>query len=183
MSIQQTKNVNPLDYEQRFYRALGNGEQAGLELCNMIRSVMSSRDTTVLVRAIRRAEDKKDQQAANVVRFVVRHIWPAVLDENGATIKAGAKVGKDKNGLPVIKISGVGHDDMAFARLEEAVERKLSIRHKAFRNAVQPPVEDGEEQEFDYVAWAKRALKQHPDGLETMIAALQALRKEQEEKK
>lgn len=121
--------------EGDFFRNLGNGVKAGDFLYQMVQSVVSSRDTTVLVRAMDRAKNKKqDAQAARTIAMVAGQVWPK------------AKVTKDKNGYPRITIKGIEADPNALERVKEAVDKGLSIRHTAFRKTV---VGDRDKPEFE----------------------------------
>lgn len=147
--------------ETKFFKALGSGTGATEHLATMIHSVVSSRDTTVLSRAINRAQSKGDTAAAGVVRFVVGEVWP------------GSKItmGKKKN-MPTITIKGVEADKDALKRLDTAAEKKLSIRHATFRKTVKAPTaETDENPEWDIKAWADRVVKQHPEATGEMVKA------------
>ena len=151
--------------ETSFFQSLGNGVKACNLLAQMVHSVVQSRDTTVLTRAINRAAtDKQDEQAARAIRMVAGQVWPK------------AKIGKAKDGTLSIKIKGIEADQEALARLDSAVERQLSIRHAAFRKAIMP--EQEEEQAFDYQKAAAAFVKRHgAANVDKMIAALQAAAK------
>ena len=132
--------------EKKFYASLGNGIAAGEHLFNMIQSVVSSRDTTVLTRAISRAEnDKSDKLAGAAIRLVIGQVWPK------------AKIAKTKAGDLSIKIKGIDADVEAIARFKDAVERKLSIRNAAFRKAIK--ADAGETKEREPIAVVKSGIK------------------------
>lgn len=152
--------------ESKFYANLGNGQKAGEYLQDMVKSVTVSRDTTVIVKAIQRAEAKGDKAAASVVRFVFGQVFPS------------AKVTKSKAGDLSLKIKGIEHDDKALERLAEAVSKGLSIRHSTFRKTVQG---EQAQAEFDLQKYAKTIasrLKREGQSLDAVIAALQAVRSE-----
>src|SRR6056297_252191 len=135
-----------MNVESNFFRSLGNGVKAGEYLQAMILSVVQSRDTTVLVRAMDRARNaKNDEQAARTIALVVGQVWPK------------CKLGKDKNSIPTIKISGIDADPNALKRLKEATDKGLSIRHSTYRKVLKG---DTDTPEFDLkkssVALAKR---------------------------
>lgn len=148
----------------RFIKNLGSGVSCGTDLSVLMHDVANTRDTTVVARAIYRAEKKSDDQAASTVKLVTGQVFP------------GAKITKNEGKPPTIKIKGIEADTDALERIKGAAERKLSIRHATYRKAVKPPVEEAEEKPFDAKAWAERAKKAHPGEVEAMIAALQALR-------
>lgn len=150
-----------MNLESNFYRSLGNGKEALKYAADMIQSVVTSRDTTVLSRAIERAAKKGDDKAAASLRLVIRSVWPE------------AKTTKDKQGKVSIKIKGVEHDDKALETLSGLVSDGVSLRGTLLTKAFK---KETETKEFDATAWAERVTKAHPDALEAMIAALQAKR-------
>jgi hypothetical protein len=147
--------------ESKFYSSLGNGAAALQYAVEMINSVVASRDTTVLSKAITRAVKKGDDKAAQSVRFMVRQVWP------------GVKSGKDKAGQVSIKIKGIDHDEEAIQTLKSLVSEGASLRGTKLTKTFKSD-EEKDSEEFDYVQWAKRMDKAHD--LDKMIAALQALR-------
>ena len=157
--------------ETKFRANLGNGIKAGEYLRDMIKAVVSSRDTTIITRNMALVDkNKQDSGALTTIRTIVGQVYP------------GAKLTKQKDGQYKLKISGIEADNDALARLDTAVERGLSIRHATFRQVVAPKPE-AEDKEYDAKAAAERFYKAHPDKLEAMIAALQALRTQASMKK
>ena len=147
--------------EAKFYKALGNGAAALGYAVEMIESVVTSRDTTVLTRAMDRAASKGDDKATAALKLMVRNVWP------------GSKASKSKKtGQTSIKISGVEADQDALAVCKALVADGVSLRGTLLSKAFG----SGEEKPFDVEAWAKRTVKAHPAQLEAMIAALQAQR-------
>lgn len=149
--------------ETAFFGALGNGVKAAEHLQTLTLAVVSSRDTTILTRQMQRAEsEKNDTGASAAIRKVI------------AAVFVGAKIKKDKKtGGYSVSIKGVQADADALKRLEQAVEKNLSIRHAAFGKLLKG---ETDKPEFDVKAWAERTAKARPDQLEAMIAALQAQR-------
>lgn len=132
--------------EGKFFASLGNGVAAGEHLFSMVESVVSSRDTTVLTKAIKRADiNKSDKLAGNVIRFVVSQVWP------------GAKMTKNKADDYSIKIKGIEADTAALSRFKSAIEHKLSIRHAAFRKHIKP--DTGETAAREPIAVVKSGIK------------------------
>lgn len=159
-----TGNVNDIrNVENNFVNSLGNGKKAVEHLASLMGAVVSSRDTTIITRIMRRAHTKDDTGAISAIRLTVGQVFP------GANLKLDKKTGEY-----TLKIKGVSADDDAMKRLNEAVERGLSLRHATFRSLIKADVK--EEKPFDPKAWAERTTKAHPDQIEAMIAALQALR-------
>lgn len=150
--------------EDKFVSSLGAGKSAARHLLALVEAVVSSRDTTIISRAAYRAEGKGDKQAAGILKFVTGQVFP------------GAKYSAPKEGAPKITIKGITADTAAVDRFRKAVEKNLSIRHSAFREAIKAET-DTVEKEFDPKAWAERTIKaKGKDNLEAMIAALQAQR-------
>lgn len=148
--------------ENAFVRNLGNGVKAAEYLGTLVEAVVASRDTTIITRVLQRADKAGDAHAVGSIKVVVRNVWP------------GAKLGKGKtDGTYTLKIAGVEADDDGLGRLKTAITEGLSIRGKKFRETIEPK---GEEDAFDVAKWAERTAKAHPDKLDAMIAALQALR-------
>lgn len=152
--------------ESKFYKALGNGSLAASHMRDLIVAVVSSRDTTILAKAVYRAKDKKDDKAAQVLLAVVKEVFPA---SEGKKI-----ITKDKAGKYSIKIAGIQADAKAVERLESAVDKGLSIRGATFLKEIKGAVTK-EETPIDYKAKATRLVKDGAD-IDLMIAALQALR-------
>lgn len=158
-----TKPNDIMNVESKFYSALGNGKDAAKHLAAMVESVFVSRDTGVLVRAIYRAEQKKeDAQAAQAIRTCVRTVWPT------------AKVSKDKNGQPRILIKGDDGDKAAVKRIREAADKGLSIRGAAFRKAVVG--DTGNTPDWTVQKWATNQAKQAIKHDVTEAAAIAALK-------
>lgn len=157
-----TKQANDImSIESKFYKALGNGAAALGYAVEMIESVVASRDTTVLTRAMDRAASKGDDKAVASLKLMIRNVWP------------GSKANKSKKtGQTTLKISGVEADPDAVAMCKALVSDGVSLRGTLLTKAFAPT----EEKPFDVEAWAKRTYKAHPDQLDVMIAALQAQR-------
>lgn len=152
--------------ESAFYRALGNGKLAATHMRDLIVSVVSSRDTTIIAKAIKRAKDKGDDKAASVLMLATQQVFPAPTDKKIIT--------KDKAGKYSIKIAGIQADKAAIARLEKAVSEGLSIRGAGFAKTLKGETKK-DETPIDYKAKATRLVKDGVD-IDLMIAALQALR-------
>lgn len=151
--------------ESAFYRALGNGKLAASHMRDLVASVVSSRDTTIIAKAMYRAKEKNDDKAASVLSLAMRETFP------------GLKITKDKNGKFSLKIKGIAADDKAIKRLDDAVNSGLSIRGDGFRKAIQGEKAEDASKDFDAKAWAERAIKAQGDAnIDAMIAALQAKR-------
>lgn len=163
-----TNDINGL--ETKFFSSLGDGVKAGAMLLAMMESVVTSRDTTVLTRAIQRAESVKgDQQAVGVVKLAIREVFP------------GANTTKDKNGQFTIKIKGVKHCDKGLKRLKDVVKEGWSIRGRNFRDGLATTAKPAPT--FDPQKWATNFAKRHEQDIPAAIAALQVVYKEQRDQR
>jgi len=142
--------------EGQFYASLGNGKAALEHAATMINAVVTSRDTTVLRKAIKRAGQKGDDRAVQALKLIIRNVWP------------GASYSKDGE----IKIKGIRADSDAVDTMNTLVSDGVSLRGTLLQQAYKSATV----KEFDVQVWAKRMHKAHGDELEAMIAALQALR-------
>lgn len=164
-----TQNANDLNaLETAFFRSLGNGVLACENLAGMVMGVVSSRDTTILTKAMSRAMgEKQDGGAVKAIDIVAKQVWP------------GCKI-TEKDGNYSIRIKGIEADADAITRLKDAVERKLSIRHKTFREVMVPTVVEELTTEQKVQRKADATLKWINSNddvtLDMVIAALQARR-------
>lgn len=149
-----------------FYKSLGNGAAAGENLAKIIHAVVSSRDTTIFARYMHRVTtEKKDVQAARAMRRVFKAVFP------------DAKMATGKDGKPVFKIQGAMHSEDALKRMDAAVKDKVSLRGKFADLVVGEST--NEPKAFDPKAVAERLMKahkDHPEEIDQLIAALQAVR-------
>ena len=149
-----------------FFRNLGNGVKAASDLQEMVLSVVKSRDTTVLSKAMYRAEkEKNDTNASGAIRIVVGEVYP------------DAKLHKNKEtGEYKITIKGCEADANALTRLATVVEKGLSLRHATFRKTMKGDVE---KPAFDAIKAAESFIKAHKNPAEVIayIHALQAAHK------
>lgn len=154
--------INNIDaVEKSFFRSLGNGKQALADAVTMIKSVVDSRDTTVLARAMQRAKDEKgDDKAVAALKLMIVSVWP------------GAKAGATKKGDMSIRIKGVKADPAIVETLDTLVADGVSLRGTILSKTLKK----ADDTAFDVAKWAARQHKAHPDQLDAMIAALQALR-------
>jgi len=162
-----TNTNNIMKIESEFYRSLGNGVKSLGYIKDMILSVVDSRDTTVLSRAILRAGNKGDNHADRALRLAISQVFE------------GAKMVKKPTGGGIsIKISGTTVSEAGIKRLKDAATSGLSIRSSAYAKILKGTKDEDEKSEFDVKAWAVRMKKAHKDDLGKMIAALQAVSKE-----
>ena len=158
-----TTQVNDIfAVESKFYASLGNGAAALQYASEMIESVVTSRDTTVLTRAMDRASSKGDDKAVASLKMLVRNVWP--------TSKA---IKNKKTGKTAIKIKGIDACQDAIETMKALVLDGVSLRGTLLVQAFNT---DGSKPAFDVVKWATRMDKAHHEHLEAMIAALQAVR-------
>lgn len=129
-----TNQVNDIHkVETNFYRHLGNGKAAASDFATMVKSVVSSRDTTVFVRSMDRIrKNKSDTAAIRAMKTVITAVWPGVK----------VKLNKERGTFSII-IRGIKADKAALARMDDAITRGLSLRD-AFAKAVKGDADDGE---------------------------------------
>lgn len=150
-----------------FYRSLGNGLNSSRDLATIMHSLVASRDTNDFGRLYNRVVlEKKDASGARAMKGVLAAIFP------------GARMVKDKNDprRAIFKIADCVPDADALARMDKAVEEKVSLRGDfAARVRGEKPTAPAP---FNPVAWAEKMAKAHKNAaeLDAMIAALQAQR-------
>jgi len=162
-----TTTVNNIEtVSGNFFRNLGNGVKAASNLQDMVLSVVKSRDTTVLSKAMYRAEkEKNDTNASGAIRVVVGEVYP------------DAKLHKNKEtGEYKITIKGCEADADALTRLATVVEKGLSLRHATFRKTMKGDVD---KPAFNPIDAAAKFVKSHKNPAEVIayIHALQAAHK------
>ena len=148
--------------ENKFVTSLGSGKAALEHASTLIHSVVDSRDTTVLTRAMTRAKSKGDDKACASMRLILLAVWPKAVLKFDTKAKAY-----------VFKIKGIEAEEWALEALSALVDDGASLRGSLITKTFKA---DKTETAFDAVKWAERQEKAHPDQLEAMIAALQALR-------
>jgi len=148
-----------------FGRAMGNGATMGAVFAQAVDHVIAERDTTVVVRLIRKAQEKKDAQAERAVRTTFGAIFE------------GAKITRAKDKTIVgIKIKDATLSNSAKAALDGLVRDKVSMRGTKWGEAFK---KDGDTpKEFDVKAFVERTLKNHKDiDPAVFAAAFQAAKK------
>jgi hypothetical protein len=109
--------------ENRFANNLGNGQIVGETLLSLYEAAEKSRDTTIITRAILRANKKKDKHIVSLMRHIIACVWP------------GAKLSSKDNKLS-LKISGIQANEEAMTGLKSAVASGLSARGSKFKETV-----------------------------------------------
>ena len=146
-----------------FSRSIGNGATMGKVFRDAVDHVISTRDSTIVLRLIQLAERKGDRSASLLVRSTFGKIYQGAK----FSTKAGNVVG--------IKIKDAELSNSAVNALHDLTDNKVSMRGQKWKAAFQTD-KDSAKPEFDVAAWAVRAHNAHPEHLEAMIAALQARR-------
>jgi len=123
-------------------------------------------DWTVLAHHIRKGIDSGATREVANIKLVVRKV------AEGATIATDEK---QPTGLRMSFKNAV-KNNWATSVVQELIDRNVSISGTAIRAALEPEKEEKAKSDFDVKKWAERQKKAHPDQLEAMIAALQALR-------
>ena len=148
MNIDQTVNA--------FATAMGNGATMGKLFKEAVDHVIVSRDTTVIVRMIQRAEKRGDKAAASLVRYTFGKIF------------VGAKVGTKAGNIVKITIKEADQSNAATAALHDLVADGASMRGTKWKAAFATEVE---KPAFDLQAFVARALKAHPEVSKAVFAA------------
>lgn len=143
-----------------FATAMGNGATMGKLFKDALDYVVSTRDTTVILRMIQRAEKRGDKAAASLVRFTFGKVF------------TGAKINTKAGNIVGIKIAGSDISNSAMAALNDLVADKVSMRGTKWKAAF---ATETEKPAFDLQAFVARALKAHPEvNKAAFIAAFQA---------
>lgn len=124
-----------------------------------------SKDWTVLAHHIKKGMDAGATREVANIKLVVRKV------AEGATLTTDEK---QPTGLR-LNFKNAVKNNWATDVVHELIDRKVSISGTAIRSALEPE-EEKAKSDFDVKKWAERQKKAHPDQLEAMIAALQALR-------
>lgn len=148
MNIDQTVNA--------FATAMGNGAAMGKLFKQAVDYVIETRDTTVILRMIQRAEKRGDKAAASLVRFTFGKVF------------TGAKVNTKAGNIVGIKIAGSDVSNSAMAALHDLVADGASMRGTKWKAAFTTEVE---KPAFDLQAFVARALKAHPEVSKAVFAA------------
>ena len=148
MNIDQTVNA--------FATAMGNGAAMGKLFKQAVDYVIETRDTTIILRMIQRAEKRGDKAAASLVRYTFGKIF------------VGAKVNTKAGNLVGIKIAGSDVSNSAMAALHDLVADGASMRGTKWKAAFATEVE---KPAFDLQAFVARALKAHPEVSKAVFAA------------
>lgn len=148
MNIDQTVNS--------FATAMGNGAAMGKLFKQAVDYVVETRDTTIILRMIQRAEKRGDKAAASLVRFTFGKVF------------TGAKVNTKAGNIVGIKIAGSDVSNSAMAALHDLVTDGASMRGTKWKAAFATEVE---KPAFDLQAFVARALKAHPEVSKAVFAA------------
>ena len=109
----------------RFKTSIGNGKAALAAAVFLMESVAETRDTSPIVKMMKDAKDKGDDNAKNAVGLIARTLFP------------GAKFSVDKNKQPIFKISGINANAEVLAEIAGWVDADnngvFSIRGKQVR--------------------------------------------------
>ena len=154
----QAKIVTP------FNRSLGNGAQMGVLFALAIDHVIENRDTTVIVKLINSAKNKKDAQAERAIRSTF------------AAVFEGSKVTKTKTGI-AIKIKDATLSNSAVDSLKELIGEGVSMRGDKWSKAFKAEDEGMAVAELDYIKAAGNLIKKGYNPL-ILIAALEEAAKQ-----
>ena len=141
-----------------FSRSIGNGATMGKVFRDAVDHVISTRDSTIVLRLIQLAERKGDRSASLLVRSTFGKIFVGAK----FTSKAGNVVG--------IKIKDAELSNSAVNALHDLTDNKVSMRGQKWKAAFQTD-EDSNKPEFDLQAFVARAMKAHPEVSKAAFAA------------
>jgi hypothetical protein len=139
-----------------FATAMGNGATMGKLFREAVDYVIETRDTTVILRMIQRAEKRGDKAAASLVRSTFGKVF------------VGAKVNTKAGNIIGIKIAGSDISNWALSALHALADDKVSMRGPKWKAAF---TTEKETPAFDLQAFVARALKAHPEVSKAVFAA------------
>jgi len=139
-----------------FSRSIGNGATMGKVFRDAVDHVISTRDSTIVLRLIQLAERKGDRSASLLVRSTFGKIFVGAK----FTSKAGNVVG--------IKIKDAELSNSAVNALHELTDNKLSMRGPKWKAAFKT---ETAKPDFDLQAFVARAMKAHPEVSKAAFAA------------
>jgi len=150
-----------------FSRNLGNGIALGQNILTAVNHVIETGDTSILALMLDRAKTKKDSKSN--VELTIRAIW------DGVSIQTDKKTGQYR-----IKIKNATVSNSAAIQLAQLVADEVYVRGNKWASAFNT---DTEVKEFDPIKYAQGIAKRNPERINAMIAALQVVQKELDNKK
>ena len=152
-----------------FSRNLGNGQKMGEALLDAINHAIKTGDTSIISVLFMKVNDKKDNNALSGLTATVRAIYI------GANITTDKKTGQCR-----IKTKNATLSNSAVEILNQLVADNVSMRGNKWASTFNT---DTEVKEFDPIKYAQGIAKRNPERINAMIAALQVVQKELDNKK
>jgi hypothetical protein len=150
-----------------FSRNLGNGIAMGQNTLDAVNHAIKTGDTSIIAMMLDKIKSKKD--GATNFELTVRSIW------SGVSINIDKKTGQYR-----IKTKNATLTNSAVDTLNQLVADGVSMRGSKWSSAFNT---DTEVKEFDPIKYAQGIAKRNPERINAMIAALQVVQKELDNKK
>jgi len=150
-----------------FSRNLGNGIAMGQNTLDAVNHAIKTGDTSILAMMVDKVEAKKD--GSSNFQLTIRSIW------SGVSIQIDKKTGQHR-----IKTKNATLSNSAIDTLNQLVADGVSMRGSKWSSAFRT---DAEVVDFDPVKYAQGVAKRNPERIGAMIAALQVVQKDLNNKK
>ena len=152
-----------------FSRNLGNGQKMGEALLDAINHAIKTGDTSIISVLFMKVNDKKDSNALTGLTATVRAVY------------IGANITTDKKtNRTIVKTKNATLSNSAVEVLNQLVVDNVSMRGNKWASAFNT---EAEIKEFDPIKYAQSIAKRNPERINAMIAALQVVQKELDNKK
>ena len=152
-----------------FSRNLGNGQKMGEALLDAINHSIKTGDTSIISVLFDKVNVKKDSNALTGLTATVRAVY------------IGANITTDKKtNRTIVKTKNATLSNSAVEVLNQLVVDNVSMRGNKWASAFNT---DTEVKEFDPIKYAQGIAKRNPERIGAMIAALQVVQKELDNKK
>tara|TARA_B100001057_G_scaffold296340_1_gene296537 strand:- start:104 stop:613 length:510 start_codon:yes stop_codon:yes gene_type:complete len=150
-----------------FSRNLGNGIAMGQNTLDAVNHAIKTGDTSIIAMMLDKIKSKKD--GANNFELTIRSIWA------GVSINIDKKTNQYR-----IKTKNATLSNSAVEILNQLVADNVSMRGNKWASAFST---NTEVKDFDPVKYAQGIAKRNPERINAMIAALQVVQKELDNKK
>ena len=150
-----------------FSRNLGNGQKMGEALLDAINHAIKTGDTSIIAMMLDKIKSKKD--GTNNFELTIRSIW------SGVSINIDKKTNQHR-----IKTKNATLTNSAVDTLNQLVADGVSMRGSKWSSAFRT---EAEVVDFDPVKYAQGVAKRNPERIGAMIAALQVVQKDLNNKK
>jgi len=152
-----------------FSRNLGNGQKMGEALLDAINHAIKTGDTSIISVLFDKVNDKKDSNALTGLTATVRAVY------------IGANITLDKKtNRTIVKTKNATLSNSAVEVLNQLVVDNVSMRGNKWSKAFNT---ETEQKPVDVKKRAEKFVKDNPERINAMIAALQVVQKELDNKK